>query len=72
MKAILEFNLPEERQEHKTAIKGIDYYCALIDFEQWLRLKNKHGDKTKMDTKEVMDAFYEILDDINIRLDEDS
>ena len=37
MKAILEFNLPEENNEHTLAIHGKDFFCTLWDIHQNLR-----------------------------------
>ena len=43
MKAILEFNLPEDREEYDACIKGNDYMCNLIDIDNFLRNQLKHG-----------------------------
>jgi len=43
MKAILEFNLPEERSEHTHALKGIEYFSILHTIDQRLRSILKHG-----------------------------
>ncbi len=44
MKAILEFNLPEERDEFKQAQKAADFHAALWDIQQKVfRPARKHG-----------------------------
>lgn len=42
MKAILEFNLPEEMESHNDALKGADYKYSLRDIDQFLRNKLKY------------------------------
>jgi hypothetical protein len=42
-KAILEFQLPEEREEFEIANNGRDYYLALHEIDQHLRSCLKHG-----------------------------
>lgn len=36
MKALLEFSLPEERVEHRWAIEGGSYACAIRDFGNFI------------------------------------
>jgi hypothetical protein len=50
MKAILEFNLPEEQTDFYLATKGKDWWKVCWDMEQWLRQQNKHmpDDRFKM------------------------
>ena len=43
MKATLEFNLPEEEQEHRDAIEGTSWKLAVWDLDQILRNALKHG-----------------------------
>ena len=43
MKAILEFNLPEEQSEFERATKGGDTYLVLWDLDMILRNMVKHG-----------------------------
>ena len=47
MKAILEFNLPEEQAEHKQALQGADWECVLLELDLAIRNKLKHGHKFK-------------------------
>jgi len=62
MKAILEFNLPEERDALTFAIKGGSYYSALWDIFQAL-FEKSGGNFT-------IDEFNDILDRKSINLEE--
>jgi hypothetical protein len=50
MKAVLEFDLPEENADFKSAINGHNYKNAIWDFDQMLRSEMKH--------KELSDDTY--------------
>lgn len=56
MKAILEFNLPEEQAEHYCAIKGADMLNVLWELRAELRSMLKYGD--------LPDQQYEIVQKI--------
>ena len=43
MKAILEFNLPEDKEEFDAASKGMDWAIIAWDMDQLLRNKLKYG-----------------------------
>jgi hypothetical protein len=43
MKAKLEFDLPEEREEFETAVKAGKVESALLEFANWLRAEYKYG-----------------------------
>ena len=63
MKAILEFNLPEDESSHKLAVKAPDMYCVLWDIDQWLRGKLKYGDDFK-DADDALEKTREELHDL--------
>jgi len=65
MKAILEFNLPEEADEHLTAVKAGDWQMALWDVDQRLREIVKRGDDDKQAdwAQELRDYLYEQLNE---------
>lgn len=42
MKATLEFNLPEDSDDHYTAINAAKYRLALYELDNWLRSKLKY------------------------------
>lgn len=66
MKAILEFNLPEDSELFETANKAPKLYCALYDISQYLRKLRKYENKTKIDIEELTNEFYSILKENNI------
>ena len=42
MKAILEFNLPEDQADFELAAKGSDWYFVAWKMDQWLRQQYKY------------------------------
>lgn len=42
MKAILEFNLPEDRAAHNAALNGAELKSNIAEFDEWLRNLVKH------------------------------
>ena len=46
MKAILEFNLPEDEEQFNVASKGMEWALVVWDIDQLLRNKLKHGAPT--------------------------
>ena len=44
MKAILEFELPEDKENFDASAKGMDWAIVAWDMDQLLRNKLKHGD----------------------------
>lgn len=46
MKAILEFNLPEEREEFELASNAAQYSIVLDDLDEFLRRKLKYESET--------------------------
>lgn len=69
VKAILEFNLPEDAEEHKTALKAGQYYCAIDDTRNLLRKYRKYGELTEEQytiLEKFSEEFYAILTDRDI------
>jgi len=54
MKAILEFDLPEDNIDFKAAINGHNYKSAIWEYDQWLRSEMKYG--------ELDEKIYEAYD----------
>jgi len=50
MKAILEFDLPEDREEHDVASKGMDWALLVLHIDQFIRNKIKY----EQDREEVL------------------
>jgi len=71
MKAILEFNLPDDQEEYDLAVKAQDMMRSLNDVRNYLRAKSKYEteDEAKWEAyNEVHQQFFEILNDNNIKL----
>ena len=61
MKAILEFTLPEEQDEHQTALDGGCWKALAFDFDQWLRSFSKHSDpKDWPDLEAIRNKLHEL------------
>lgn len=60
MKAILEFTLPEEREEHQIAVDGGKYLYVLHAIDNDLRGRIKHGDYPET-TKDIYDEVRTLL-----------
>lgn len=72
MKAVLEFNLPEEAIDHLLAIHGADYNVVCQDLDECLRDWLKHGHEF-MTIEEALDSvrdkLRQLMDDKHITLD---
>ena len=64
MKAILEFNLPEDKDGHIIATQGIDYICTLWDIDQLCRTMAKHG--TDDDKYTICSKIRDLIADTTI------
>ena len=69
MKAMIEFNLPEENYEHLNATNGSKYRSVLWNLEKWMRAKLKFeelSDGQYDAIKETRDHLRALLQDQNI------
>lgn len=69
MKAILEFNLPEDREEHEEAVNAWKVTLAVWDYSQWLRGLYKHGETYTIDTEEARQKLFDIWNKYNLNTD---
>ena len=72
MKAILEFNLPEEQAEHYCAIKGADMLNVLWELRAELRSMLKYGDLPEQQYKiveQIQGYLIQCLNENDINLD---
>ena len=72
MKAILEFNLPEEQAEHYCAIKGADMFNVLWDLKAELRSMLKYGELPEQQHKiveQIQGYLIQSLNDNDVNLD---
>jgi hypothetical protein len=67
MKAILEFNLPEDSTEYKRANDATSLWCAVIEFDSILRNRAKYGDN-KATADEVRKILHQCLIDEGVDL----
>jgi len=66
MRAILEFNLPEDKEDFDFANNGINYYSALVEFDQWLRSEYKYNNNEAM--FEVREKLKEFINENNVTI----
>ena len=72
MKAIIEFNLPEDQAEHYCAIKGADMLNVLWELKTELRSMLKYGelpDKQYEIVEKIQDFLLGSLNDNDVNLD---
>ena len=74
MKAILEFNLPDDQQDFDLAVNAMKFWNVLYELDQELRSKTKYAPddlpQDKYDAyQEVRDLLYELMSDNSISLD---
>ena len=63
MKAILEFDLPLEKDEFDAASKGMDWALVAWDIDQLLRKKLKYEEHVE-DTRKTLMEIRKILNDM--------
>ena len=66
MKAILEFELPEDKENFDASAKGMDWAIVAWDLDQLLRKKLKYGDllpNTRAELEEIRASLNEMLID---------
>lgn len=68
-KAVLEFKLPEEQEEFKTAMNAVNMSLTLSEFSLFLRSKLKYEDLSESDYKiyeSIREKFFEIVDNNDV------
>lgn len=60
MKAILEFNLPDEEYTYEHSMKGVNYRIALDEIDEFLRKRLKY--------EELSETEYHLIDNIRTEL----
>jgi hypothetical protein len=74
MKAILEFNLPDDQQDFDLANSGLKFWSVLWSLDQSLRVKTNYASddlpQDKYDAyKEIRDELYKLMSDNNVNFD---
>jgi len=62
MKATLEFNLPEEREEFEMTNKAVDYYSQLHEIDEYLRSLLKHGDPEAQSSRTLAERIRNMIE----------
>jgi hypothetical protein len=62
MKAILEFNLPDDQQDFDLATRGMKFWSVLWELDQSLRSKTKYAPDSLPQDK--YDAYQEIREEL--------
>ena len=72
MKAVLEFNLPEEQHEHQVALDGWRWRAVVSDIAENLRSTFKHDGTLTPETHAYLDEFreelFQLIADRNLNL----
>ena len=73
MKAILEFDLPDEQPDFEAAINGYKWESAMWDMNQYLRSVTKYApDETSAEVVEALDKardeLFNILNNYNLEI----
>ncbi len=67
MRAILEFTLPDEREEHLLALHGGKYSAAVDEVFNWIRAQLKYNDLLTEPQSEILESLRTHLSEyINI------
>jgi hypothetical protein len=74
MKAVLEFNLPEDQTNFEFASEGSKWWSIIWDMDQWLRSQIKYTPDGITDDEleafeECRAKLRELIDDYNLNLD---
>ena len=74
MKAILEFNLPEDQVDFQSAVNGDKWQYAMWKVDQELRSKTKYAPDTMSEEtfkalSEIRDFLYEQLNESGLKFD---
>ena len=64
MKAILEFNLPDDKTEFDTASKAMDWAILAWDIEQYIRNRLKYQTE-KLDTSSAKEELELLREELN-------
>jgi hypothetical protein len=73
MKAVLEFDLPEDQDDFKSAINGNNYKSAIWNFDQLLRSEMKYkelSDETYKAYKYCREELRKILEEDNLFIEQ--
>lgn len=67
MKATLEYNLPEEHEEHLAAVHAMDWKLVVWNYHEYLRKLFHDGDTTTVEKS--LERLNEMIEDYGLTLD---
>ena len=73
MKAVLEYDLPEEIDEFEIAVNSRKYYNIIFDYKMFLRGKLKYEDLSEQEyeiIEKIREKFFSIIEENGINLGE--
>ena len=75
MKATLEFNLPEDKQDFDFATQGSDWWNVCWEMDQWLRGNTKHAPDSMPEDEykayeRCRDQLRELISENNLNIDQ--
>lgn len=62
MRAILEFDLPEDNRDFEASVNGRNYQSAIWEFDQWLRSEMKYKELSEETYKAYETCRKELRD----------
>jgi hypothetical protein len=68
MKAILEFNLPEDREDYALHFNAGAFYSAMWDYAEWLRGICKHGNPNDFNAEACRGKLFDFLNERDLSL----
>lgn len=74
MKAILEFNLPEDQEDFKLSTNALNFWHVLWELDQELRANTKYAPDDMSDDdydayQAIREKLYELMRDHNVSFD---
>jgi len=66
MKAILEFDLPTDKEDFELAQKASSYKIAWSDLWNWIRTETKYKDRTELTFEELRAELIELQNEYEI------
>jgi hypothetical protein len=74
MKAILEFNLPDDQHEFDFAISGAKWHSAIWKYDQYLRSHLKYDEKLTEEQykvyEQLRDKLWSVMNEHNLSFDQ--
>lgn len=67
MKAILQFNLPEDAHDFKQSCKGVEWSCMVFELDQYLRGIDKYQNGS-VTASSVRDKIRELMSDSGLEM----